>query len=444
MTVKDLITASAAELLETAPCGVFSVDVATNSILYVNSAALRVTARGRDSLLGTVVTDLFVPEHRTILTSLIEVASTSGPDRPIGATAQLASASDRSSSSIAVSILANSLRTRTGAVTVTITLHNETEQHLREKDLVSARDHAEAAQGDAEAALDRSRYALGASEEALDRSQNALGASEEARKVAEAERTQVQILASTLQRTLLPPVLSAPTGMKVAAHYHPASIDEVGGDFYDVFPLDKNTWAFFLGDVSGKGAGAAAVTSLTRYTLRAAAVFDRNPVAVLHNLNAVLHQDFHGDDPRFCTVVFGIVTPKPDGAVIHLASGGHPPAVRIGRDSAVDFVETTGGQLVGALAEPHFVSTTVTLRAGDVIAFYTDGLTEAIVGPGRTRFDDSGGLEAFVNTKGPTTAQKVIDDLTELLASFGDGLQDDVALLAFEVPKTGKSLPSTT
>ncbi|KAA0927964.1 MULTISPECIES: SpoIIE family protein phosphatase [unclassified Rhodococcus (in: high G+C Gram-positive bacteria)] len=414
------MSATAADLLDTAPCGVFSVDVATSRILYANVAAARITARSRETLVGMSVSDLFTVEFEPILAALMNVVSTSESDSPVGANAKLTVASDPRAA-IAVSILANSLRTAEGAVTVTMTLHNETERHVREKDLVDARDNAEAAQDDAEAALDRS--------------QDALGASEEARKQAEAERTQVQILASTLQRTLLPPILSAPTGMNVAAHYHPASIDEVGGDFYDVFPLDKQTWGFFLGDVSGKGAGAAAVTSLTRYTLRAAAVFDRNPISVLENLNTVLHHEFHGDDPRFCTVVFGTITPGPDGAKVDLASGGHPPALRITHDAVVDFVDTTGGQLVGALAEPHFASASVTLRPGDVMAFYTDGLTEAIVGPGRTRFDDDGGLESFAAKKGPTTAPKIVDDLTSLLASFGDGLQDDVALLAFEVPR---------
>ncbi len=148
----------------------------------------------------------------------------------------------------------------------------------------------------------------------------------------------------------------------------------------------------------------------------------------------MLHHEFHGDDPRFCTVVFGTVAPGPDGAVVHLASGGHPPALRIAHDGVVEFVDTTGGQLVGALTEPHFASATVTMQPGDVLAFYTDGLTEAIVGPGRTRFDDDGSLHAFVAERGRTSAAKIVDDLTELLASFGDGLQDDVALLAFEVP----------
>jgi sigma-B regulation protein RsbU (phosphoserine phosphatase) len=97
----------------------------------------------------------------------------------------------------------------------------------------------------------------------------------EARRQAELERTRTQVLARTLQRSLLPPSLSPPDGVEARAYFHAASPDEVGGDFYDLFPLSPSTSAFFLGDVCGKGANAAALTSLTRYTLRAAAVIGR-------------------------------------------------------------------------------------------------------------------------------------------------------------------------
>ncbi|MFG2662565.1 PAS domain S-box protein, partial [Streptomyces sp. NPDC048425] len=94
-----------------------------------------------------------------------------------------------------------------------------------------------------------------------------------ARQESERERERLRRLATTLQRTLLPPVLADVPGLDVAAHYHIASVDEVGGDFYDLFSLGSGTWGLFLGDVCGKGAAAAALTSLARYTLRAAAVY---------------------------------------------------------------------------------------------------------------------------------------------------------------------------
>src|SRR3546814_14554058 len=80
--------------------------------------------------------------------------------------------------------------------------------------------------------------------------------------------------------------------------YHTASPDDVGGDFYDLFPLSPNTWGFFLGDVAGKGVDAAVVPTLTRYVLRSAAVFADAPVQVLHNLNTVLNQQLKSEARR--------------------------------------------------------------------------------------------------------------------------------------------------
>ena len=167
------------------------------------------------------------------------------------------------------------------------------------------------------------------------------------------------------------------------AYYHPASDDDVGGDFYDLFPLARDKWGFFLGDVSGKGAGAAAVTSLTRYTLRAAAVYDDDPVAVLHNLDTVLSHEFHGDDPRFCTVIFGLLTPSADGGFdVELATGGHPPALLLGADGDAALRRHRRRS-----ARRHAARTSIRFRPnpfgpGDTLVLYTDGLTEARIGMG--------------------------------------------------------------
>lgn len=146
------------------------------------------------------------------------------------------------------------------------------------------------------------------------------------RREAERDRERLQRLATTLQRTLIPPALEPVPGLDVAAHYHFASSDEVGGDFYDLFPLADGRWGFFMGDVRGKGADAAVVTSLARYTLRAAAVSDPVPATVLANLNTALSHQAQEDEPRFCTVIFGLLTPGQNGTEFHivLAGGGHP------------------------------------------------------------------------------------------------------------------------
>lgn len=254
----------------------------------------------------------------------------------------------------------------------------------------------------------------------------------QARKEAERERTRVQELAATLQRSLVPPTLTPPDGLMASAYYHTASADDVGGDFYDLFPMSGSKWGFFLGDVSGKGAGAAAVTSLTRYTLRAAAAYDAAPVQVLGNLNAVLSHEFHGDDPRFCTVIFGVITPSDNGFDVELATGGHPPALLMSADGEARYVDTVGGQVIGIIAEPRFASARFRLSAGDTLVLYTDGLTEARTGRVE-RYDDASALLSFAETHSPTTAVAIVDEIRTLLHSFGAGLEDDAAILALGV-----------
>jgi phosphoserine phosphatase RsbU/P len=249
-------------------------------------------------------------------------------------------------------------------------------------------------------------------------------------QAAEHERERLQVLVAGLQRSLLPAPLPVPPGMETDAYYRMASPDEVGGDFYDLFPLSEGRWGFFLGDVSGKGVDAAAVTAAARYTLRAAAVYNPTPEAVLGNLNSVLYQDAHHEGHRYCTALFGLLTPNRDGYTVTIAGGGHPAPLLIHADGTVAYQPTKGGTVVGLLPVARLVSRTLTLLPGDTLVLYSDGLTEARTGTGRY---GSEGLEAFARELGPTSASAVVGALIELLAGFGDGLGDDVALMALGV-----------
>jgi phosphoserine phosphatase RsbU/P len=253
-----------------------------------------------------------------------------------------------------------------------------------------------------------------------------------ARREAEHDRERLRHLVAGLQRSLLPAALPAPPGMRTAAHYRMASADEVGGDFYDLFPLRDGRWGFFLGDVCGKGVEAAAATATARYTLRAAAVYDPTPAAALANLNAVLFQEYRSETHRHCTVVFGILAPDGDGYWATMASGGHPPAALLRADGTVAYQHTTGGTLVGILPEIKIVTRTVRLAPGDVLILYTDGLTEARVDPAAERFG-SEALQRFIGGLAPTDAPRAVAALADLLGTVSDGLTDDAAVMALGV-----------
>ncbi|WP_392673172.1 PP2C family protein-serine/threonine phosphatase [Streptomyces sp. LN785] len=258
-------------------------------------------------------------------------------------------------------------------------------------------------------------------------------AAEEARRQAEADRERLQEALAVLQQSLLPAELPTVPGLEAGSYYHTASPDLLGGDFYDLFPLGADRWAFFLGDVCGKGPQAAAVTSLTRYTLRAAALHDPDPVTALTTLNTVLHERYTSGTTRYCTAIFGVLRPGSDHVSVHLASGGHPSALIQRADGTAHYLPTPGGMLIGALPRAQFTPARTQLFPGDTLLLYTDGLTEARTGAGRELYGDDA-LRAFVAEQPATGPQALITALTGLLAGFGDGLDDDTALLALGVP----------
>jgi sigma-B regulation protein RsbU (phosphoserine phosphatase) len=254
-----------------------------------------------------------------------------------------------------------------------------------------------------------------------------------AHRETEAERERLQVLVTTLQRSLLPPVLPDVPGLDAAAYYHVASRDEVGGDFYDLFPLSADRCGLFLGDVCGKGAQAAAVTSLIRYTLRAAAVYDPDPAAVLGTLDTALRQEFPPDTGHFCSVIFGLLAPDGDGYQLTLARGGHPDPLLIRADGTVGYLDIPGGPIVGVFDDAVFEAATIRLVPGDTLLLYTDGLTEARTDTIGGRYGDDA-LKDFAASLAPASAASAVTAVTGLLGELGDGVQDDTALLALGVP----------
>jgi sigma-B regulation protein RsbU (phosphoserine phosphatase) len=250
------------------------------------------------------------------------------------------------------------------------------------------------------------------------------------REQAERAEGTIATFASTLQRTLLPPALPDIPGLEMACHYYPASARHVGGDFYDVFPLSDGRWAFFLGDVCGHGAEAAALTSLVRYTLRAAAWHDPEPISVLSQLNATLLAEPR-ESQGLATVMFGVMAPGHGGGLhVVLGAGGHEPALwlRPGPDgtSTVTQVWPEGGMLVGAIRDARFALSELHLAPGDALVLYTDGLTEFPETGSGFRDDD---LPTFLAQLGHRTPTALVSDLVDEVSTFDPPPTDDVALL---------------
>jgi sigma-B regulation protein RsbU (phosphoserine phosphatase) len=253
-----------------------------------------------------------------------------------------------------------------------------------------------------------------------------------ARQEAERERERLRELVTTLQRSLLPHALPDVPGLETAAYYHIASPDEVGGDFYDLFPLHGDQWGLFLGDVCGKGARAAAVTSLIRYTLRAAAAYDPDPGRALSALNDVLHEDYQHDSHSFCSVIAGLLSRDGDGFSLTFASGGHPAPVLLAADGTASYPPAPRGFLVGIEPGVTYSTVTLRLRPGDALLLYTDGLTEARISPGGTRYGDDE-LLAFLQSRYPAGATETVAAIAGLLGEFSTGVTDDTAVLALSV-----------
>jgi serine phosphatase RsbU (regulator of sigma subunit)/PAS domain-containing protein len=230
-------------------------------------------------------------------------------------------------------------------------------------------------------------------------------------------------IATTLQRSLLPPRLPSVPGLTLAARFRAAGeASEVGGDFYDVFDVD-GAWMVVIGDVTGKGPEAASVTSLARYTMRTAAEYESSPAGVLERLNAAL---LGPERRQLCTVVCGRIVTGPDGsATVTLACAGHPAPFRL-RDGRAEPIPVAG-PLLGAFETSRWIEQTVHLAAGESLVLYTDGVTD-------TRGDEERfGVDRLASVLAPASdlePDEVATRIDEALTEFQRGAQrDDVALL---------------
>jgi ketosteroid isomerase-like protein len=234
-----------------------------------------------------------------------------------------------------------------------------------------------------------------------------------------AERERAEI-AETLQHGLLPPPLPHLPGWSLAAMYQPAGAEnEVGGDFYDTFRVPGG-WMLVIGDVTGRGAEAASITALARYTLRTAAVLTNDPEVALATLNRAL---LARGGTALCSVAALALSEDP-GQPVRLAVAGHPPPLLVDGEAVT---EVAGSDpVLGAFADVEWGIEQTSFEPGQQIVLVTDGIIEAAGSQGRF-----GEERLRVELAGASNPALAVQRLEGALRGFTDGaLDDDVAILA--------------
>jgi len=236
--------------------------------------------------------------------------------------------------------------------------------------------------------------------------------------------------AETLQRSLLPDKLPSVSGLVLEAKYRPAKNLEIGGDWYDAFRLADSRLAVALGDVMGKGLTAAAGMGRVRNALRALALSDPRPAAVLGGLDRLFSAT--EAEEQVTTVAYLVIDPVTGDGV--LGNAGHLPALVLDAGCAPRFDQVEAGTPLG-WASPRRQHS-FNLRPGSTAVFYSDGLVE-----NRNRVLDAG-LEELAAVAARADAdtlarpERLLEYLVDRMLA-GHEQDDDVTVLVVHVPVSG-------
>jgi len=222
--------------------------------------------------------------------------------------------------------------------------------------------------------------------------------------------------AATLQCSLMPSVLPAISGLQMAARYVPGS-GNVGGDWYDVFPLPSGEVCAVIGDVAGSGLRAAVIMGRMRSTLRAYAMETTDPAEILDRLDRKMR---HFEPDAIATVLCAIFSQPLDQ--VRICAAGHLPPVVARPGEPARLAELPAGLLIGVPSAPSRQTTTLDVPQGTVLCLYTDGLVER---RDRTLDDGLARLRAAVAAQDPETGCAAV----MAAMSEADPHSDDVALL---------------
>jgi len=232
--------------------------------------------------------------------------------------------------------------------------------------------------------------------------------------------------AREIQRSLLPQALPQIDGLEVAARWEPAR--EVSGDTYDVVRLDSHSLGLVIGDVAGKGMSAALLMSSLQAAVKAFATAGASPEEVCERVRTVVCQNLSGG--RFTTLFYAVL----DRAAGTLAycNAGHTPPLLLRADGSTNWLAAGGPVIARLLTDLPYRGERVAVAPGDVVALFTDGVTEAI-GPAGNQLGEEGVRAALASGAGEPAA-KLARRLAETARAFAAGdAQDDVTVLIARV-----------
>jgi len=250
----------------------------------------------------------------------------------------------------------------------------------------------------------------------------------------EMERKNTELaIAAEIQQSFLPDSITQIEGFEVAAKSVMAK--EVGGDFFDVIPfevipLKKGTMGIMIADVSGKGIPAALFMALSRIVVRVNATWymDR-PAMAISNANAIIAADSKAG--MFVTLFYGIL--EEDNYTLTYVNAGHNPPIICHSDDEHLTELTATGIAIGALSDAEYTAATATLKAGDIIVLYTDGITEA-ENAQQDMFGEER-LNEVIRACRKQPAEEIITTILESVRTFTGGFaqSDDITLMVIRV-----------
>ena len=252
--------------------------------------------------------------------------------------------------------------------------------------------------------------------------------SEELKQAYEIVERELKVVAD-IQRSLLPRNLPAIPGLDLAAHYQTSQW--AGGDYYDFFELPEGRWGVLIADVSGHGTPAAVMMAILHSLAHGHPGHPEPPSALLEHVNRRLSARYTADNEVFVTAFYGIYDPGLR-QFSYSCAGHNPPQLKRCSQGKVDTLEEVGGPPLGLFEEVEYAQATLTLRPGDTLVLYTDGVTEAMDSRNRQFGVDQ--LNAVL-ARCDLSAAELRDAILRALDQFtgGAAAHDDRTLLVAKV-----------